>query len=433
MAGPNPQRHCQQRRWPPIEKGAAISDPFKPVDCTAIDGESRTLHVALCGPATVSMLEPRLGVQVPSAGYPYASLPTLADQLLAAGHRVTIVSTATDIDAPVQFVRNQLRLVLVPSQPRPRDRALSFFRVERQGLVAALREIRPDVIHAQWTYEFALAAAEAAVAPVLVTARDSPVAILNFHRDAYRFFRLLLAIRARPSIRHVSANSPYLVRSLRWFGYRGTIPVIPNFIPALPATDGHPVRGRCATVLCVADSGRRKNVRTLLRAMALVRARYPDARLRLVGDGLGQGGLVEAWARQHGLDTQVEFIGYVGRDVLAEEYAQAAVFCSPSLEESFGNTLIEALQAGLPVVAGENSGAVPWVLFDGRAGRLVNVREPAAIAAAVCEAIDDPSSTVAPGFDVAASVADRYTPSVIASRYVAEYRRVIAIETEQRG
>ncbi len=396
------------------------------------DEQVRPLHIALCGPATVSMLEPRLGVKVPSAGYPYASLPTLADQLLAAGHRVTIVSTATDIDAPLQFVRNQLRLILVPSQPRSRDRALSFFRVERRGLVAALRELCPDVIHAQWTYEFALAAVEAAVAPVLVTARDSPFAIFRFHKDAYRFFRLLLAIRARPSIRHVTANSPYLVRSLRWFGYCGTVPVIPNFTPALPATDGDLVSGTSATILCVADCGRRKNVRTLLKAMALVRATHPEARLRLVGDGLGQGGPIEAWARQHGLDTHVEFIGYAGRDVLAGEYARASVFCSPSLEESFGNTLIEALQVGLPVVAGEHSGAVPWVLFDGRAGRLVNVRDPAAIAAAVCEAIDDPTSTVAPEFDVAASISARYTPSLIAAQYVAEYRRVIAIEIEGR-
>lgn len=394
--------------------------------------QSPGMHIALCGPATVSMLEPLLGVKVPSAGYPYALLPTLAEQLIAAGHRVTIVSTAADIDAPLKFCKGRLSLVLVPSRQRARDRALDLFRMERRGLALALRELRPDVIHAQWTYEFALASAEAAAAPVLVTARDSPLAILRFHRDAYRFFRLLLAIRARPSIRHVSANSPYLVRSLRWFGHFSAVPVIPNLIPALPATDGVVVRGPNPTILCVADSGRRKNVRALLRAMALVRARHPDARLRLVGHGLDRGGIVEDWARQQGLDTHVEFVGHADRVALAGEYARATVFCSPSLEESFGNTLVEALQAGLPVIGGKNSGAVPWVLFDGQAGRLVDVRDPSAIAAAVCDAIDNPSSTVAPGFDVAASIAERYTPSAVAARYVAEYRRVIAIETERR-
>ncbi len=92
------------------------------------DEEARTLHVALCGPATVSMLEPMLGVTIPSAGDPYSLVPTLAGQLVAAGHRVTGVSTATDIDAPMEFAADQLGLVLVPSRPRARDRALRFCR-----------------------------------------------------------------------------------------------------------------------------------------------------------------------------------------------------------------------------------------------------------------------------------------------------------------
>lgn len=393
---------------------------------------SRTLHIALCGPATVGMLEPWLGVKVGSKGYPYPGLPTLAEQLIAAGHRVTIVSTATDIDTRLQFSRNQLGLVLVPSRPRARDRSLDFFRSERRAIAAALREVHPDVIHAHWTYEFALAAVESEVAPVLVTARDAPLVILARYRDTYRFLRLLLAIRARFSIRHVSAPSPYLVRSLRRFGHFGAIPVIPNPIPALPAAHGAVDPRTSKTILCVAASGRLKNVHALLQAMALVRVRHPDALLRLVGEGLGLGGPVEAWARQQGLDKHVEFVGYADRMTLAREYARAAVFCSPSLEESFGNTLVEALEAGLPVIAGKASGAVPWVLFDGQAGRLVNVRDPAAIAAAICDAIDNPSSTVAPGFDVAAAIAERYAPRVVAARYVAEYRRVIAIETGRR-
>jgi glycosyltransferase involved in cell wall biosynthesis len=392
---------------------------------------SASLHVALCGPATIGMLEPLLGEKVPSNGYPYPGLPTLAEQLIVAGHRVTIVSTANDIDAPLQFAGNHLKLILIPSQPRARDRAFSFFRPERRGIAAALQQVHPDIIHAHWTYEFALAAAEAGVAPVLVTARDSPLAIFAMARDPYRFFRLLLAIRARFSIHHLTVPSPYLVSSLRWFGHFGPIPVIPNFIPALPAP-GAVVHDMNATVLCVGDAGRRKNVSALLRAMALVRSRHPDARLRLVGQGLGPGGPVEAWARQQDLDNGVEFVGYVDRQGLAREYARSTVYCSPSLEESFGNTLLEALQAGLPVIAGKSSGAVPWVLFDGQAGRLVNVRDPAAIAVAICDAIDSPSSTVAPGFDVAASIADRYSQHVVAAQYLAEYRRVIALEREQQ-
>jgi hypothetical protein len=53
------------------------------------------------------------------------------------------------------------------------------------------------------------------------------------------------------------------------------------------------------------------------------------------------------------------------------------------------------------------------------------VRDPTAIAAAVSDAIDDPSSTVARGFDVAQAITDRYGPGVVAAAYLAEYRRLI--------
>jgi glycosyltransferase involved in cell wall biosynthesis len=377
------------------------------------------------------MLESALAVNVPSAGYPYALLPALAEQLIAAGHRVTIVTLATDIGASLQFAKNQLGLVLVPSRPRERERQLGFYRRERKGLADALKELRPDVIHAQWTYEYALGAAEAAVAPVLVTARDSPLKVLLLEFHISRLFRLLLAYRARFSIRHVSAPSPYLARSLRWFAYFGRIPVIPNLVPAPPAVSEGVVRAPTTTVLCVSNASRLKNVRSLLRAMAQVRTHHPDARLRLVGQGLGPGSQVEAWARHRGLDARVDFVGFADRVALDNEYARAAVFCSPSLEESFGNVLVEALQAGLPVIAGKYSGAVPWVLFDGQAGKLVNVRDPAAIATAISDAINDPSSTVAPGFDVARAIAQRYGPAAVAAAYLAEYQRVIATEAQQ--
>jgi len=53
------------------------------------------------------------------------------------------------------------------------------------------------------------------------------------------------------------------------------------------------------------------------------------------------------------------------------------------------------------------------------------VRDPAAIAAAISDAIDDPSSAVAPGFDVAQALKDRHGPGVVAAAYLSEYRRLI--------
>ena len=69
-------------------------------------------------------------------------------------------------------------------------------------------------------------------------------------------------------------------------------------------------------------------------------------------------------------------------------YADADLFCLPSLQEGFGIVFLEAMAAGLPVVAGD-AAAVPEVVDDGTTGLLVDPRDPAAVAGALLRLLDD--------------------------------------------
>lgn len=383
------------------------------------------MHIALCGPATLELLEPYLGSEpAKNVGYPFPLLPALADSLVKLGHRVTIVSTSPDLTETVNYRSEQLDLSLVPSRARARDRALDFFAVERRGIAEELRKIQPDVVHAHWTYEFALGALAAHTLPILVTTHDAPLTILRHLPDPYRLVRATMAYRARASIRQLTAVAPYLANQWkRQMAYRRPIAVIPNPIPALELLPG--LRDTHPCVLSVSDASRRKNMRSLVSAFSAVRAARPDAVLRLVGPGLESTSALATWAREEMLADGVDFVGRLGRSQLSAEYAKATVFCHTSLEEAQPMVLLEALSAGLPVVAGAQSGGVPWTLFDGKAGRLVDVREPQAIAQAVIDAIDDPTTTVAKGFDVRAELQARYSPEAVAKKYVAEYERLL--------
>jgi glycosyltransferase involved in cell wall biosynthesis len=119
----------------------------------------------------------------------------------------------------------------------------------------------------------------------------------------------------------------------------------------------------------------------LLDAVAELRDRDVSVALELVGDGSARGRL-EARARALGIDRQVVFAGKDGGDGLRARYARADLFCLPSLGEGVPVVLMEAMAAGLAVVA-TAVGGVPELVEDGVSGTLVAPGDPAALADAI--------------------------------------------------
>ena len=73
----------------------------------------------------------------------------------------------------------------------------------------------------------------------------------------------------------------------------------------------------------------------------------------------------------------MRYLGHVSHaDVLRQVREHTDAFVHPTLEESFGSSIVEAMSQRVPVIAGADSGAVPWILDDGRAGMLVDVTSP---------------------------------------------------------
>lgn len=136
--------------------------------------------------------------------------------------------------------------------------------------------------------------------------------------------------------------------------------------------------------LMVGYSGRLesyKGVDVLLRALAL----YPDAELRIAGDG-PQREILGDLARTLGIVDRVQFLGHLGADLPAF-YRDLDVLVVPSLPtvgwlEQFGRVVVEAMASGVPVVA-SRSGALPAVI--GEAGILVEPGDAERIAGALGE------------------------------------------------
>jgi L-malate glycosyltransferase len=371
------------------------------------------------GPISLHLLQDE-GVDVTATpvGFQYAFGAYLVREYLRRGHEVSVVTTIHRLPGPFSWSNGRLSIDAVPTR-RGYLFCLDDFRRERRMMREAIARRGPDVLHAQWTYEFAHAAIETGL-PCLVTARDSPRQIVEHSPGLYTYYKRWYAGRVLPRIPRLTAVSPYMRDELRAvYRLRCDPEVVPNGIrPEVFAGEVRPPRAGPFTFITVAGWDPRKNPRTLLEAFARLKRRHPDCRLRLAGHGFEPDGPAVRWASGRGLAAGVEFLGHLSHAaVLAELREQADVFVHPTLEESFGSSILEAMSQRVPVVAGSQSGAVPWILDEGRAGLLVDVASADALSQGMERIMDDEglrSRLATAGFERArgefslASVADRY-------------------------
>jgi glycosyltransferase involved in cell wall biosynthesis len=142
-------------------------------------------------------------------------------------------------------------------------------------------------------------------------------------------------------------------------------------------------------IASVARQYPRKNTSSLIRAMPRVVDAVPGVRLRVIGDGPERRRLAGLVARL-GLEETVDLPGSLpGAEAVREELARATVFCLPSRQEGFGIVFLEAMAAGLAIVAADR-GAVPEVAPHGEVALLVDPDDVDGLADALIRLLREP-------------------------------------------
>jgi glycogen synthase len=132
-------------------------------------------------------------------------------------------------------------------------------------------------------------------------------------------------------------------------------------------------------VLFVGRLAPQKGVRVLVAAAGLLEDE--SAQVLLVGDGPERPAL-EREAERLGVGGRLHFVGFLAHERLPAVMSHADLLVLPSLYEELGTVLLEAMQAGLPIVASK-TGGIPDVIEDGVNGMLVPPGDPEAIALAI--------------------------------------------------
>ena len=181
--------------------------------------------------------------------------------------------------------------------------------------------------------------------------------------------------------------------------------------------------GSAPVLLMVGRVAAEKNVELGLRAFELARRSRPDLRLVVVGDG-------PARARLQSAHPDARFVGVQRGADLAAHYASADLFLFPSLSDTFGNVVMEALASGLPVASFAVAAPAEHV-DDGQSGRLVPPGDEGAFIAAV-ESLAAPGGALEPMRAAALAAARRATWPEVLARFEARLKDTVhALETPQ--
>ncbi len=147
------------------------------------------------------------------------------------------------------------------------------------------------------------------------------------------------------------------------------------------------IKGR-RVVLFVGRIDVNKGIDVLIRAAANLVKDFPDVLFVIAGDDFGCRPSLQRLAEEKKIEKQVLFTGRLSRPDLISAFKNAHIFAFPSLYEAFGIVLIEAMAAGLPVVAGDST-AIPYVVENGRTGLLFPAGNVAALTDALRELLQN--------------------------------------------
>jgi glycosyltransferase involved in cell wall biosynthesis len=186
---------------------------------------------------------------------------------------------------------------------------------------------------------------------------------------------------------------------------------------------GPAANNRPPTIGMVARLAPQKGHRVLFDALPTVIARLPNLRVEVVGhEHLTSTKELETYAQELGVGRHVSFLGF--RDDLPELLAGWDVLALPSLWEGFGLVLLEAMAAGLPVVA-SRVGPIPEIVVHAETGLLVEPGEPEPLASALLELLEKPESAAELGIRGRRRVVERFSLERMVAETEAFYDRLL--------
>jgi L-malate glycosyltransferase len=371
------------------------------------------LYVPFCGCITVRIKREMRILQVCSVttfGGGERHLADLSYALSDLGHEVYAASVpGSPLWAELSFLNNTRTLAL----------SRGNYVKNLTGLAAFVRTHGIEIVHAHAARDYHLAALAVRLAPRarLVLTRHALFPLRRINRPLLR------------SAARVIAVSQAVAESLRRNGVieSAKIRVVHNGIDSDRFNRSVAPSGELPIVVgTVGHLAPIKGLDVFVRAAALISAHRQDARFVIIGEDkspqLDHRRSLESLIADLGLSEIVTMPGW--RDDMPAALSSLTLFVSAARSEPFGLAIVEAMAAGLPVVAAASEGAVE-IIQDGFSGKLVRIDDPEALAQAINDLLADPLERSRLGRNAQLTARDRYSLARMANDTVQIYREVL--------
>jgi phosphatidylinositol alpha 1,6-mannosyltransferase len=359
----------------------------------------------------------------------------LACGLVKRGHEVYVLAPSTEGPPSVRRENGVTvhRLVSYRTPFHPTFRVVMPWSA-RRGAAELLDAVQPDVVHVQAHFLIGRMLCAQSVRrgiPIVATNHFMPENLFG-HARVPRLLQRPVARRAWADVARVlgraavvTAPTPRAVQLLvSSAGLTAAVPVscgidVARYRRVAPERTGPP------TVLFVGRLDEEKRVDELLRGFAALPAAAPSqpaARLEIVGDGSCRAEWVSL-AERLGITERVRFAGFIGEEALLDSYARAAVFCMPGVAELQSLATMEAMAAGLPVVAADAM-ALPHLVRPGQNGWLYPPGDVASLTDRLAHLLTDPNARTAMGA-VSLEIASGHELGATLARFETIYASVL--------
>ncbi|MDB6016923.1 MAG: hypothetical protein JWR19_1412 [Pedosphaera sp.] len=303
-----------------------------------------------------------------------------------------------------------------------------WMRTSYQGCIRAVRRrlkvIQPDIVHGQGTERECAISAVFSKFPNVVTLHGNMRLIAEVNKAKPLSFNWLAAQLERivlPRARGVVCITSYTQEAVKDLARKMWL--VPNAVDA-SFFDAQPAPDDSGLILCAGFICHRKNQNAFIRALDSL-AGKKKFKVMFVGEVVKEDPFVTEFQELIATRPWCTYGGFADREKLKGYLKTATMLALPSLEDNCPMVVLEAMAAGVPVLAAK-VGGLPDLIEDGKNGLFCNPLEADSMAVGVQRILDNPQMARALAQTAKQMARERFHPLFIAQRHVEIYREVLS-------